>query len=181
MKTTAISLIVISLATALVLFLGGCASQEAYQGYLAAQGRASDSYYRAVEKPLLSLELPSPVVGQPYKIEVAREVKPLQVQQIKDSEWVNPASKLIGVAGGVAGAAIAADMVKGVAGSGGGDTYTVQGGGDVRLEGVGNHYQSSSTGAESPATITQELDRTSTDDRSVVDDHAAYGEGDVGK
>lgn len=164
MRTTAIALFVTAMATIFALFLGGCASQEAYQGYLMDQSRANDGYYRAAEKPLLSIKLPSPTEGQPYEIIVGREVKPIQVQQIKDSEWVNPIGKLIGVVGGVAGAAIAADMVKGVAGSGGGDAYTVQAGGDVRMSSVGNQTAASTTGADSPLTLTHETDRvTSTE------------------
>lgn len=103
------------------LLLTGCADKEAYQAYMLSFDKAAEGYYLAATEPLLSVELPSPVKDQPYKIVVNREVKPLAPQQIKDSEWVPAVSGLInatGVVGGIWATGEATSKIIGAASSG---------------------------------------------------------------
>lgn len=92
--------------------LGGCASQEAYQGYLDGHKANAVAYYQAAGKPLVDITLPSPDPLNPYKIVVNREIKPLQTEQIKDSEWTGPMNGLISAAGMVGGIWAAGDAMK---------------------------------------------------------------------
>lgn len=87
----------------ILISFSGCASETAYQGYLTAHKSNADGYYLASGKPLLDMVLPSPDPQQPYHLIVNREVKPLVVQQIKDSEWIDPVKVLTVTAGLVAG------------------------------------------------------------------------------
>jgi len=74
--------------------LSSCASQEAYNNYLAAKAVNDSAYYAAVTKPLLDVTLPAPD-GKEYKIVVNREVKPIETKQIKDSEWTGLATATV--------------------------------------------------------------------------------------
>lgn len=91
------------LLVALPVLLAGCASQEAYQGYLDGHKANAAAYYEAAGKPLVDITLPSPDPANPYKIVVNREVKPLPTEQIKDSEWTGPVNGLVSAAGMVGG------------------------------------------------------------------------------
>jgi ABC-type uncharacterized transport system auxiliary subunit len=93
------------LALAILAMLSGCASEEAYDRYSASQLGIAADYYKAASKPLLDLTLPAPD-GKEYHLVVNREVEPIHIQQIKDSEWTAPVQGLINTAGMVAGAAV---------------------------------------------------------------------------
>jgi len=174
------------------LLLIGCADKEAYQEYLSNQNSSNKAYMAAAAKPLIDITLPSPDPTTPYKIVVNREVRPPIVQQIKDSEWVGPLGKLIGTAGIVGGAWVAADgaanLVEAVGKTAGGGNTTLNAGGDIRLDNVGNTHTASTTGDYSPASTTSTSTPSNTDDHTVTttttatnDDHATYGDGDVSK
>ena len=87
------------------VFLASCANQEAYENYSDAQLAIAEDYYEAAKQPLIDLTLPAPD-GKEYKLVVNREVDPMQIQQIKDSEWTAPVQTAINVAGMVGGAAV---------------------------------------------------------------------------
>lgn len=93
----------------LLLLLVGCADKGAYNSYLQSFDAAADKHYMAASTPLLSVELPSPVAGQPYKIVVAREVERMQPEQIKDNEWVQPVGAFVRTLGAVGMTWIAVD------------------------------------------------------------------------
>lgn len=109
----------ICMALCAALFLQGCASQEAYQSYTNTHMISAEGYYRAAEKPLVDISLPSPVAGQPYHIVLNREVKPMAPEQIKNSEWVGPVNGLISAAGMVGGIWAAGEAMSNVADSSG--------------------------------------------------------------
>lgn len=100
----------------LILTLTGCASQESYEAYRQSFDRAVEAYTLAAAEPLLAVELPSPVEGQPYKIVVNREIEPMYPEQIKDSEWAPVVQSGVAVVGTVGGAYVlsnaAVDLVK---------------------------------------------------------------------
>lgn len=104
------------LVMALAALLGGCVSKESYEAYRQSFDRAAEAYYLAASEPLLSVELPSPVKDQPYKIVVNREVEPMYPEQIKDSEWAPVVQSGVAVVGTVGGAYVlsnaAVDLVK---------------------------------------------------------------------
>jgi hypothetical protein len=99
-----------------VLLLPGCASQESYEAYRQSFDRAVEAYTLAATEPLLSVELPSPVKDQPYKIVVNRDIEPMYPQQIKDSEWAPVVQSGVAVVGAVGGTWVlsnaAVDLVK---------------------------------------------------------------------
>lgn len=64
----------------------GCADKVSYQNYLDTFDGNAKAYYEVASKPLMDMKLPAPD-GKEYHLVVNREVKPLQPQQIKDSEW----------------------------------------------------------------------------------------------
>lgn len=94
--------------SAALLSLSSCADKEAHKNYVDAQKALGTEYFKAASKPLLDLTLPAPD-GKEYKLVVNREVDPVLVQQIKDSEWVGPAQSLISAASVVGGLAVALD------------------------------------------------------------------------
>jgi hypothetical protein len=100
----------------LVLSVSGCADPAVYEAYRQSFDRAVEAYTLAAAEPLLSVELPSPVAGQPYKIVVNREIEPMYPEQIKDSEWAPVVQSGVAVAGAVGGTWVlsnaAVDLVK---------------------------------------------------------------------
>lgn len=78
----------------IALMFSGCASQEAYNAYLASKAVNDANYYEVASKPLVDIVLPAPD-GQEYKIVVNRDIKPLETKQIKDSEWTTPVTAAI--------------------------------------------------------------------------------------
>lgn len=84
--------------------VAGCADKEAYDNYLTVHQAGSSNYYEAAKNsPLVDITLPSPVIGQPYKIVVNQKLEVIKPQQIKDSEWTGVVGAAVGVVGGVAG------------------------------------------------------------------------------
>lgn len=128
----------IVLTIAALALLGGCASKESYEAYRQSFDRAAEAYYLAASEPLLSVELPSPVKDQPYKIVVNREVEPMIPQQIKDSEWAPVAGKALGVVGTVGAAYVISNAVVDLADSVGDAAGIHVNGDNARLSGVGN-------------------------------------------
>lgn len=88
-----------------LVILSGCASEQAYKEYSTSTTSIATAYYKAAERPLLDLKLPAPE-GKEYHLVVNREVKQVDIQQIKDSEWTGPVQSLISAAGLVGGAAV---------------------------------------------------------------------------
>ena len=128
----------IVLTIAALALLGGCANEDAYRAYLDNHKAAAEAYYLAASEPLLSVELPSPVKDQPYKIVVTREVEQMQPQQIKDSEWAPVAGKALGVVGTVGAAYVISNAVVDLADSVGDAAGIHVNGDNARLSGVGN-------------------------------------------
>lgn len=89
----------------LIFVLTSCASEKAYKNYSDASKEMAKNYYKAAEKPLLDLTLPAPD-GKEYHLVVNREVKVVELAQIKDSEWVAPFQSLVSTTGLVAGSAV---------------------------------------------------------------------------
>lgn len=89
----------------LPLLASGCASQAAYDSYAINSAMIAADYYKAAEKPLVSMTLPAPGGGE-YTFVVNREVDPFPIGQIKDSEWVAPVQGLINAGLMVGGAAV---------------------------------------------------------------------------
>jgi len=88
----------------ILLALSGCADKDAYTDYLTVHQTSTKEYFEAVKAaPLVDIILPSPIPGQPYKIVVNQEVKSMNPDQIKDSEWTGVAGAAVGIMGGVAG------------------------------------------------------------------------------
>jgi hypothetical protein len=90
-----------------IFLFSACASETAYKEHAAAAKEMAQGYYKASEKPLLDLKLPAPE-GKEYHLVVNREVKQVELKQIKDSEWVAPVQALINTTGIVTGAAVIA-------------------------------------------------------------------------
>jgi len=105
-----------------LFFFIGCASQEAYQSYVDTHAIASNGYYEVVKTPLVDITLPSPDPNQPYHIKLARDVKPMVPEQIKDSEWTGPIKGLISAAGMVGGIWAAGDAMSKITENSGGNT-----------------------------------------------------------
>lgn len=105
-----------------LFFFTGCASQEAYQSYVDTHAIASTGYYEAVKTPLVDITLPSPDPNQPYHIKLARDVKPMTPEQIKNSEWTGPINGLISSAGMVGGIWAAGDAIGKITENSGGNT-----------------------------------------------------------
>ena len=124
-KITSVGLVLV-----MFLMLTGCASQEAYKGYLDNHSASATGYYKAAEKPLVDITLPSPIADQPYHIVLNREVKPMAPEQIKDSEWVKPVNGLISAAGMVGGIWAAGDAIGKITENSGHNTTTSIGGDD---------------------------------------------------
>jgi len=120
----------------LMLFLPGCASQEAYQSYTDTHNMSAAGYYRAAEKPLVDISLPSPVAGQPYHIVLNREVKPMVPEQIKDSEWTGPINGLISAAGMVGGSWAAGAALIDITANSGNSSYSSSK--DVTIDNAGD-------------------------------------------
>lgn len=128
----------IALTIAALVLLGGCANEDAYRAYLDNHKAVAEAYYLAASEPLLSVELPSPVKDQPYKIVVTREVERMEPQQIKDSEWAPVAGKALGVVGTVGAAYVISNAVVDLADSVGDAAGIHVNGDNARLSGVGN-------------------------------------------
>lgn len=95
---------IFSLLVVALMLLPGCASQEAYQNYLAAFEKASEANKVEAAKPLVDITLPAPLAtnGQPqapYRVVVNKDYKPMVPQQIKDSEWTGTVMAAIGITG----------------------------------------------------------------------------------
>lgn len=105
-----VSALLLASALVIIALMSGCASQEAYTGYLDTHKVSSAGYYDAASKPLVDITLPSPT-GEPYHIVVNREIKPLAPEQIKDSEWTGPLNSLIRTTGMVGGIWAAGDAL----------------------------------------------------------------------
>ena len=131
------------------LLLGGCANEDAYRNYLDNHKAVAEAYYLAAAEPLLSVELPSPVKDQPYKIVVTREIERMEPQQIKDSEWAPVAGKALSVVGTIGAAYVISNAVVDLADSVG-DAAGVHAYGDnARLSGVGNRAVAGNHGSAS--------------------------------
>jgi len=111
------------LVIAFSLLFSSCASETAYKAHTDAVTATAKEYYKAAEKPLLDLKLPAPE-GKEYHLVVNREVKQVEIKQIKDSEWVAPAQSLINVAGIVTGAKVLSDGAGTRTETVGGDKFT---------------------------------------------------------
>lgn len=128
-------MIKLALVLVALVMLQGCASRdEAYQGYLKAQGEAQAAYYRAAAQPLVDITLPAPE-GQEYHMVVNREIKPMVTEQQKDNEWTKPVT-----------AAVNGLTVYGGIKAGGEFVSAIASGAGTRIEGDGNQYQSSGDG-----------------------------------
>lgn len=84
---------VLSFIVLSVLTMTGCASKEAYKDYVDALKSAQAQYLAAAEKPMV--DFAGNCTG-PISLNVRQPIQPMQVQQIKDSEWVPFATAVVG-------------------------------------------------------------------------------------
>lgn len=121
----------------MLTMLTGCASQEAYQVYSDTHRASAEGYYRAAEKPLVDISLPSPDPTTPYHIVLNREVKPMAPEQIKNSEWTGPVNGLISAAGMVGGIWAAGDAMSKITDNAGHNTTTTNTSKDTSISNPG--------------------------------------------
>lgn len=133
----------------LALPLAGCADKGAYEAYRASFNDSALLYYEAASTPLLSVELPSPNPGQPYKIVVARDVEPMRPEQIKNSEWAPVASAAIGAVATVGGIYVAGQAITNLAGEVGDAAGVHMSGQNQSMTAVGNKSFSGDHGMSS--------------------------------